>query len=182
MPGTPSSPLAELEIEVERRRQEALNGVSQIPIAALIWGPAPSGSSPVADARVRLREALAKEGHLARFSEELINRRSPYSILTQQAAQVSAYDIVFSLPDSWGSVAEIHDFARLPVISQKIVTFIDHAFCDGYASKSLIELESIATCRIQLYNASDLPNCIIDKALDFTRRLQELRYLIGRRY
>ena len=84
--------------------------------------------------------------------------------------------IVFVDPAEWG------DFARLPVISQKIVTFIDHAFCDGYASKSLIELESIATCRIQLYNASDLPNCIIDKALDFTRRLQELRYLIGRRY
>jgi hypothetical protein len=170
-----------LEELVERKRLQVLEVIRSLPIAALIWGPAPDSASVQAQARRLLRDELLKDGHLARFSEELFDPTSPYSVLIQEVAQAESHDIVFSIPGSPGSIAEIHDFARIPGVSHKIIAFLDYAWSDGYANKSLIQLQSVATCQIQLYNAGDLPNCIIDRAKEIIRRLQEFYYLAGRR-
>ena len=45
---------------------------------------------------------------------------------------MEAADIVFSLPDTPGSIAEIHDFARVPWLAHKIVAFLDRRWDDGY--------------------------------------------------
>ncbi len=165
---------------IEQRRQPALAQMAQIQIAALIWGPTPQAATPVAGARVHLRNLLNERGHHARFSEDLLDPVSEYSVFAQQIAQAKAFDVVFSIPDSPGSIAELHDFARIPGVAPKIVAFLDQAWCGGYASQSLIQLESIATCRIQLYDASQLPTCVIAKATDMVRRLQEYYFAHGR--
>lgn len=170
------------EEEVERRRREALARIQRIPIASLIWGPSPAAGTAVANTRLALREILHNGGHLARFSEELLDSDSPLSVFTQQVAQAEAYDIVFSIPDSPGSIAEIHDFARIPWLSNKVVAFLNSEWNDGYSNQSLIQLQSIATCQVQLYQASALPQCIIESALRFVHRLQELYYIAGRRF
>jgi hypothetical protein len=170
------------EEEVERRRTDALSRIKRIPIAGLIWGPAPAAGTPVAAARLLLRDALLSDGHLARFSEDLLDPSSSLSVFTQQVAQAEAYDIVFSIPDSPGSIAEIHDFARIPWLSPKIVAFLNIDWNDGYANKSLIQLQSIATCQVQLYPPTGLPQCIIEPSMKLVRRLQELYYVAGRRY
>lgn len=172
----------EFEEEVERRRSEALLRIQRIPVAGLIWGPSPAAGTPVANARLALRDILLNNRHLARFSEELLDPSSPLSVYTQQVAQAEAYDIVFSIPDSPGSIAEIHDFARIPWLSHKVVAFLNTEWNDGYSNQSLIQLQSIATCQVQLYHASALPQCIIDPALRLVHRLQELYYIAGRRY
>ena len=74
------------------------------------------------------------------LSEELYDSANRHSNLVQQAAQAEAYDIVFSIPDSPGSIAEIHDFSRLPTISNKIVAFLNSAWSDDYSNRSLMEL------------------------------------------
>ena len=165
---------------IEQRRREALAQIDKIPIAALIWGPAPSAGTPIANARVQLREQLTVRGHLARFSEELVDPTLPYSIFSQQLAQAKAFDIVFSLPDSPGSIAEIHDFARIPDLAPKVVGFLNSRWNNGYANQSLMQIESIATCRIQPYDDSNLPNCVVDVAIDMVRRLQEFKFSHGR--
>jgi hypothetical protein len=170
-----------LEELVERKRLETLEQVKLLPIAALIWGPAPDSDSPLAKARVLLRDELLKDGHLARFSEDLLDPTSQHSILIQQVAQAHSHDIVFSIPGSPGSIAEIHDFARIPGISHKIVAFLDYAWSDGYSSQSLMQLESSATCQVQPYDCKDLPGCIIKKAKSLIMRLQEYHFLAGRR-
>lgn len=175
------SAFSQFQREVERKRQEALNEVDRIPIAALIWGPAPNSTTIIAQARVQLQSALLNNGHVANFSEDLYDKSSKHSNIVQQAAQAEAYDIVFSIPDSPGSIAEIHDFSRLPTISNKIVAFLNSAWNDGYSNKSLMELQTYSTCKIQLYDASNLPECIVSSALDIVYRLQELFYLRGRR-
>lgn len=167
---------------VERQRQEALSRIGSVPVSILIWGPSPAASSPVGAARRKLREALESDGHLVRYSEELYNPASPYSLLAQQVADVEAHDITFSLPDSSGSIAEAHDFARIPSISHRIITFVDGDHSAGYANRTLLELQSTATCRVQVYRASDLPGCIIEYARSLVRRLQEFYYLNGRRF
>src|SRR5207237_6179313 len=119
--------------EVDRRIDDALARISRTPISTLIWGPAPTAASAIARARLALRDALVADGHLARFSEDLIDTSRPHSILAQQVAHVEAHDVVFSLPASPGSIAEIHDFARMPGVSHKIITFINREWNDGYS-------------------------------------------------
>ena len=167
---------------VEQRRLEALARIDRIPVAALIWGPAPNSVNPVANARFKLREELISRGHLARFSEELIDPKLKRSVLAQQIAQAEAYDIVFSIPASAGSIAEIHDFARIPELSYKVVAFLNQEWDDGYSNQSLIQLRSNITCQIQPYRAPELPDCIVGTALDLVRRLQEYFYAAGRRF
>lgn len=172
----------DFEAEVEELRLKAMRRIDAIPVAALIWGPAPDPGSAIASARLKLRDELTKRGHLANFSEDLMDSNSRRSILAQQVAHAEAYDIVFSIPASPGSVAEIHDFARIPWLSHKIVTFLNRDWNDGYANQSLLQLQSTVTCQVQLYDPAGLPNGIIEIALNLVSRLQELYYIAGRRY
>lgn len=167
---------------IEQRRQEALAQIGKVPIAALIWGPAPTAATPVSNTRVLLRDTLNSQGHHARFSEDLFDPALPYSNFAQQLAQAKAFDIVFSIPDSPGSIAEIHDFARIPELSYKVVAFLNSAWSAGYANQSLIQLESTATCRIQTYDQAALPSCVLSTALELVRRLQEFFFAHGRRF
>jgi len=167
--------------QIRQRRALVLDQVRRLPIAAVVWGPAPTSASPLAAARVALRDALRRQGHVAHFSEELYDPTQPFSIHTQQAADVESHDIVFSLPGSPGSIAEAHDFYKLPGLSRKLITFLDNGWSDGYASKSLIELRSLATGDIILYDAPELPDCIVTQALAIVGRLQEVQFIMGRR-
>lgn len=167
--------------ELEAKRTDALGRIKAVRISALIWGPAPTAGSPVALARAELRTALESDGHLVHYSEDLYDPSSPFSLLAQQVADVEAHDITFSLPDSPGSIAEIHDFARIPAVSGRIVAFINSNYNTGYSNQTLLQMESIATSRIQIYDPATLPHCIIEKARDLVRRLQEFYYLLGRR-
>jgi hypothetical protein len=166
---------------VEQRRLEAVERIRRVPVSALIWGTAPDASTPIGTARRNLRDALLADGHLAQFSEDLFDPGCGLSILAQQVTQAEAHDIVFSIPGSPGSIAEIHDFARIPGISHKVVAFLDNAWSAGYSNQSLVQLQSTATCQIQLYQSSDLPDCVIRIAQNLVRRLQEFYYLAGRR-
>ena len=167
--------------EVEGKRKAALTRARTLPIAVLIWGPSPKSRTKIALTRKKLKELLIKKGHLAEFSEDLFDATSSNSNLIQQVAQVEAYDITLSIPESYGSIAEIHDFARMPMISNKIVTFLDTRWDSGYSNQSLIQLQSNATCRVIPYDGKDLPDCIINHGLDLIQRLQDFYYTIGRR-
>jgi hypothetical protein len=178
----PFSPAAsQYRVEVDRRRLAALEEVDRIPIAVLIWGPSPTAATPAAATRVRLRDELINDGHLAQFSEDLIDRTVDRSIQLQQLTHVQSHDIVFSIPDSPGSIAEIHDFAKVPGLSHKIITFLDRGWNGGYSNLTLLEFQSQITCAIELYDAGDLPACIVQKARAIVRRLQEIYYFGGRR-
>lgn len=167
--------------EVRRRRRSAIAAISRIPIAVLVWGPAPSAETPYARTRLAVRERLRSLGHVAHFSEELPDESSGLSIHAIQAVDVEAHDLVIAIPASPGSIAEIHDFFKLPHLAGKIYTFVDQGWADGYSARSLLELRSNATAEVELYDASKLPGCIVDKAVNLVQRLQELHYILGRR-
>lgn len=167
--------------QVEERRKKALERIRQVPIACLIWGPNDNSGTPTANCRKKLKEELIRLGHYACYSEDLYDPTCDISNLLQQAAQVEAFDIVFSIPDSPGSIAEINQFARVPFIGPKIVAYLDSAWDNGFANKALIDIQSPSTCKIQPYNSKDLPDFIIKDSIDFVKRLQEAQYLNGRR-
>lgn len=167
--------------EVRRRREISLQRMRQIPIAVLIWGATPTATSPIGMTRCSLRDQLRANGYIANFSEDFYEPDSEFSIQAQQVADIEAHDLVLSLPSSPGSIAEIHDFFRVPGCSNKIVTYLNQAWNNGYSNKSLIELKSTATADIILYEEELLPDCILNSAFDLVRRLQETYYLLGRR-
>jgi hypothetical protein len=167
--------------QVELRRKAILEEVRRLPIAILIWGSSPGGNTPGSATRLKLRDDLISRGHVADFSEDLIDPTSDIGIQAQQLSHVEAYDITFSIPERHGSVAEIHDFAKIPRVAHKIVTFLDRAHNDGYANKTLLELQSTVTCAVELYDQENLPGCIITAALLRVTRLQEIYYMLGRR-
>ncbi len=168
-------------LEVERARQRSLERMANLRLAVLLWGAGVGARTPAAKARIALRRALESDGHLVRYSEELFDARSRHSIMAQQVADVEAHDITFSIPASAGSIAEIHDFMRIPSVSSKIFAFLDNRYLRGYANKSLMALESTLTTRIHLYEGSDLPGCVVAAARGLCRRLQEGLYMAGRR-
>jgi hypothetical protein len=176
-----SSEAAVYLAEIEKRRRVVLAQVRRLPIAVLLWGPAPNTKSKAAETRVLLRDELIRAGHIAEFSEDLVDAASRVSLPVQQLAHVEAADLVFSIPDSPGSIAEIHDFARIPGLSHKIITFLNRDWNDGYANRSLIELESSVTCAIEPYDPDSLPGCVIDRATELVNRLQEIHFFRGRR-
>jgi hypothetical protein len=147
----------------------------------LIWGPAPAAATPAGSTRLQLRDALIDDGHLAQFSEDLIDPSSNRSIQLQQLTHVQSHDVVFSIPDSPGSIAEIHDFAKVPGVSHKIITFLDRGWNSGYSNLTLLEFQSQVTCAVELYDSTDLPAYVVEKAKVIVRRLQEIYYFGGRR-
>ena len=165
---------------VERQRTKALQRIRSVRIAVLIWGPTPRKRTAVAKARRVLRQALESDGHLVRYSEDLYDPKLRFSLLAQQVADVEAHDITFSLPDSEGSIAEIHDFARIPGVSHNIVAFIDSEKSDGYSNTTLQQLQTTATCKVHFYRSCELPDAIVGPARLMVERLQEFYYLIGR--
>lgn len=176
-----TSPAARLKAVVERARREALARIDRVPVAALVWGPNPTGADLVSVARLKLRDELRGRGHLADFSEDLIDPASKRSIFAQQLAQVESYDVVFTFPSSFGSVGELHDFSRLPGVSHKLLAFMDKDYLAGYSGTSLLAAQTTGTCKIEVYDASELPDGLVARALDQVYRLQELLYIQGRR-
>jgi hypothetical protein len=173
--------LGEFKRQIAEKRAENLARIRQVPVAALVWGPNPASTDPIATARLKLRDALRAVGHVADFSEELYDPASTLSAFAQQVAQAEAYDVIFSIPGSFGAVAEVHDFARLPGISRKVIAFVDELHMQGYSHQSLIAAQTSASCKVEIYSGVKLPDCIIEYALREVSRLQELLYLSGRR-
>lgn len=167
--------------EVAEKRAKILAQMARVPIAALIWGPNPTSADPYAQARLRLRDELSTRGHLADFSEDLHDSSFEQSNFAQQISQAEAYDVIFSIPSSVGSIAEIHDFARIQGISHKIIAFVDRNHLGGYSGQSLVNSQANSTCKIELYDYATFPDCVISLALDQIRRLQEIFYIGGRR-
>lgn len=167
--------------EVDQKRIAALKRIAATPISALVWGPDPNGASVTAQCRKTLKEELSKHEVYACFSEDLFDPHAQLSNRAQQFAQVEAFDIVFSIPDSPGSIAEIHDFSLVPSLSPKIVTFLDYNWNGGYANQSLMQLNPMNSPQIKFYNNTELPTIIVDESLKIIRTLKESFYLLGRR-
>ena len=173
--------LTQLKSQIERSRQDALAHIDKVPIAALVWGPSPTSTDIVAQTRLKLRDDLRAAGHYAEFSEDLIDHTSTRNVFAQQLAQAESFDVIFSLPSSFGSIGEIHDFARIPGLSHKVLAFLDRAYMSGYSAVSLTSAQTNASCHIHLYDAAKLPDEVVNYAMDQVYRLQEVFYVSGRR-
>ncbi len=152
--------------------------VQQTPLAILVWGPGASAGD-LYRKRAQIRDELRRGGHAAFFSEEL-EGTSPTSLSQKgiEFLQAQAADLIVVMQASYGSVAEVHDFAEQRVISFKMLIFIDEKATDGYSYRgALAELKTLYN-NVETYKyPEDIVQChLLTKVLEKVNVLQMVKY------
>ncbi len=152
--------------------------VQQTPLAILVWGPGASAGD-LYRKRAQIRDELRRRGHAAFFSEEL-EGTSPTSLSQKgiEFLQAQAADLIVVMQASYGSVAEVHDFAEQRVISFKMLIFIDEKATDGYSYRgALAELKTLYN-NVETYKyPEDIVQChLLTKVLEKVNVLQMVKY------
>ena len=158
-----------------------LTEIKRMPVSILIWGPSPSSSSSIGKIRKLLRTKLRQEGHLAMFSEELCDEDSDFSIRLQQLVQAQQYDLIISIPETPGSIGEIHDFADDLRVNKKILIFLNKSFSGGYSVESLKTISCLLSSEIIQYT-NDSIDSIITYSLNTVNKIREYKYIVEGRY
>ena len=147
----------------------------------LIWGPAPDSQSPIGLIRKELRQLLREKGNLAMFSEEICDPNIDFSIRLQQLIQAEQYDLIISIPETPGSIGEIHDFANDIRINKKILIFLDENFSKGYSAKSLHSISCLLSSEIVTYSQECI-GTILSYSLNTVNKIREYKYITGGRF
>jgi hypothetical protein len=175
----PLSPRAQQYFNnVFKPKYEALQqAVKQTPLAILVWGPGKSQTDYYRK-RLQIRYALRQRGHAAFFSEELAGASPPApSQKAIEFLQAQAADLVVVLQVSFGSVAEVHDFANFRVISQKMLIFISESAKDGYSFQGALKELRILYGNVETFTDQDIVQCnLVAKVLEKVNVLQMVKY------
>ncbi len=157
---------------------ELQRAVQQTPLAILVWGPGASAGDLYLK-RVQIRDELRRRGHAAVFSEELENT-APTSLSQKgiEFLQAQAADLIVVMQTSYGSVAEVHDFAEHRVVNFKLLIFIDERATDGYSYRgALAELKTLYNNVETFKYPEDIVQCnLLKKVIAKVDVLQMVKY------
>ncbi len=153
--------------------------IRRTPLVILIWGPGESGGE-LYKKRLRIRDALRMKGHAAIFSEEVPGGAIdiPMSLKGQEFLQAHAADFVIVIQASYGSVAEVHDFAEFRVIAFKLLIFIDEKAQDGYSYQGALKELRALYGNVETYQyPRDITECtLLDKVMQRVEVLQVTKW------
>ena len=172
---------AHLWQEIAPKMQHKIIEIKKTPVAILIWGPSPCIDTPVGRIRLELRSELRKIGHLAVFSEELLDSSLNISNRSQQLMQAEEFQLIISIPASPGAIGEIHDFVIDTRVNSRIIVFLNQNYDSGYSNQSLSALENDISFKLYYYKSIDDLSYIIRKSIEIAEKIQEYIYLLGRR-
>lgn len=180
LPPVPLSPRAKeyFNTVFKPKYDQLQQAVQQTPLAILVWGPGASAGD-LYQKRLQIRDELRRRGHAAFFSEELAG--SSPTALSQKGIeflQAQAADFIVVMQTSYGSVAEVHDFAEHRVVNFKMLIFIDERATDGYSYRgALTELKTLYN-NVETYKyPEDITQChLLTKVLEKVNVLQMVKY------
>jgi len=182
LPAKPLKPQAlKLFDRIKPKIQKELVNLTEIPVSVLLWGPSPDSIDELGQLRLDLRDELRENGHLALFSEEIVDTSLPTSIRIQQLIHAQEFDIIVSMPSTAGSIGELHDFAGDRRINSKLVVCLNEEYLGGYSNQSIQAFCTALTLEAIYYKGiSELP--IIKQAvLNHIQRIREVKYFYGGR-
>lgn len=152
--------------------------VQQTPLVILVWGPGASAGD-LYQKRVQIRDELRRRGHAAFFSEEL-EGLSPTALSQKgiEFLQAQAADLIVVMQASYGSVAEVHDFAEHRVINFKMLIFIDEKATDGYSYRGALQELKVLYNNVETYKyPDDITRChLLTKVIEKVNVLQMVKY------
>lgn len=96
----------------------------RFPLAVLVWGPAP-GDSLEYRKRCEIRDSLNLDGHVAKFSEDLMPKDHEISDpLEEELLQADAANLIVVLYGSRGTQSEIDGLLKHTTIAEKALILI----------------------------------------------------------
>lgn len=185
MPEKSSLPPVSLRPDAQAVRDDYLARVSQRaekakhkPMNILVWGANPYKAVPLAHKRLEIRAELANMGHNPMFSEEIVEALaladkslSELPIKAHELAQAEEADYIVILmgPDAPGTSGEVHDFAPIFKIAQKMCILCPKSYAGGYTGDVVRTLDS-GFHNVYWYTPDELSNCDV-----LTQALQRVR-------
>lgn len=153
--------------------------VRQTPLAILVWGPGETARD-LYQKRLQIRDELRRRGHAAFFSEELTDASSAPAPSQKgiEFLEAEAADLIVVLQASYGSIAEVHDFAEFRVVNFKMLVFVDRAAMDGYSYRgALAELKALYN-NVETYRyPEDIAQCnLLKQVLEKVNVLQMVKF------
>ncbi|MBM3130281.1 MAG: hypothetical protein FJ009_16850 [Chloroflexi bacterium] len=160
--------------------EQLQRAVRQTPLAILVWGPGASAGD-LYQKRAQIRDELRRRGHAAFFSEDLA-ALSPATGSQKgiEFLQAQAADLIVVMQASYGSVAEVHDFAEHRVINFKMLIFIDERATDGYSYRGALQELKTLYNNVETYRyPDDITQChLLTKVLAKVDVLQAVKYRV----
>lgn len=112
--------------------------------------------------RIQIREALEQEGHNVKYGEDLYDSTLPppfNNAVFQEEQMAKEYDLIVTLVESPGSIAEATFISLNQEFSLKSALFMDEEFLDGFPAETC-RLAEIQGATFQTYKYPvDLVEC-----------------------
>jgi hypothetical protein len=168
------------------QKDKVLKEICNEKFSVLVWGPGKGEDRYTQDLvskRLEIINNLRKLGFDAFTSEEESKEMVDVDIFPQQAQeflQALPVDLIINIGVSYGSLAELHDFAKNKGIASKMMVFFDREKIQGsYSPNSVISIfEALGGRTIFFDYPKDIKECNIWKEILSTiRALQYLKYL-----
>lgn len=167
------------------RRQEYLKQIQAITFSILVWGPGKEPDRLLYKKRVEILNQLRAYGQDAFFSEE----ESPEmpeddfpSAKAKEFVQGLAADLIVLLRCSYGSTAELHDFADCAELAGRMLVFLDRDTYGAYSTRGAAqELGEMHRAIRAFSHPYDLKSCkIAESVLYHVKLMQHLKYRMHR--
>lgn len=132
--------------------------------------------------RIEIRNRLEELDHYVRYAEDLVDADLPApfdDILEQEVLLMSDYDMVVTLVDTAGTIAEAMEISKRPAIAPKASLFIDKNYKDGLVANKLSTGATALGADVSTFiYPDDLRAChLLGAVLNKVSKIQRAKYL-----
>jgi len=169
-----------------RRREKYLRQVKKIIFSILVWGPGEKGKEDLYKKRLDIVNYLRLQEHDAFFSEEEdpeMGAGDYPTVKAREFIQALAADLIVILRCSFGSTAELHDFADYEELASRMLLFIDRETNSSYSNQGVVkELGEIYRDVYQFSYPDDIQACNVASKVLYRVRLEQHREFRRRKH
>ena len=162
--------------------------VDAIKLKILVFGPqvhTPSSDERTArlqNKRREIRGKLEDAGHHVKYAEDLVDpdlTGAAGNAFFQELVIMREYDLIVTIVDSPGSIAEAAVIACKPDLAQKSSLFLDSAYSGGLVGQACKNAEDIGA-HFQPYEyPRDLDEChLLGYVMDRVSKIQKMKFLL----
>lgn len=164
------------------------NAVDAIKLKILVFGPqvhTPSADERTAKLQTKrkeIRHKLEDLGHHVKYAEDLVDPHlsgPSGNAFFQELVIMREYDLIVTIVDSPGSIAEAAAIATKPMLAQKASLFLDAAYSGGLVAETCKNAEDMGAHFSTFNYPGDLDSChLYGFVLDRIRKVQKVKYLL----
>jgi hypothetical protein len=169
-------------------RKLIANAVGSITLKILVFGPQVHTPSPdVRTAKlqskpIEIRDKLEKLGHNVKYAEDLVDPHlagPAGNKFFQELVIMREYDLIVTIVDSPGSIAEATAIALKPHLAQKSSLFLDDEYKEGLVGETCRNAEDVGAHFKTYAYPTDLDECHLFGFIeDRISKVQKMKYLL----